>query len=80
MKLEAAQTAGSSGIEIHGVEPGSHRAWSVLVTGRVEAVYEPADVSRLEGLGIRTWLGAAEPFWVRVRADDISGRELVLPT
>ena len=79
-KLEAAQTAGTAAYEVDGVERGSHRAWSVLVTGRVEAVYEAADVSRLEGLGIRTWPGAAEPFWVRVRADEISGRELVVPT
>jgi CBS domain-containing protein len=75
-KLEAAQTAGAAAYEVDGYDRVAHRAWSVLVTGRVEAVYEPADIARLERLGVRAWPGGSEPFWVRVRADEISGREL----
>ena len=77
-KLEAAQTAGAAAFEVDGYDRVAHRAWSVLVTGRVETVYEPADVTRLEALGVRAWPGGSEPFWVRVRADEISGRELTV--
>ena len=79
-KLEAAQTVGAAAFEVDGYDRVAHRAWSVLVTGRVETVYEPADVARLEALGVRAWPGGSEPFWVRVRADEISGRELDVNT
>ena len=40
--------------------------WSVLVNGRAHAIYEEAEIQRLNRLGLRPWVSAADrPFWIR---------------
>jgi hypothetical protein len=40
-------------------------------------VYEEADAERYARLGVRTWAGVdRDTVWVRLRPDEISGREL----
>ena len=42
--------------------------WSVLVNGRAHAIYEEAEIQRLNHLGLRPWVSAADrPFWIRIR-------------
>jgi hypothetical protein len=42
--------------------------------------YADADIARLEALGVPVWLrDDSETFWVRIRPEDITGRELRLP-
>jgi uncharacterized protein len=50
--------------------------WSVLVTGRAEVVYDEDEVERLSQLGVHPWATAVErPFWIRIRATSVSGRQ-----
>jgi uncharacterized protein len=54
--------------------------WSVLVAGRAEVVYEEAEVQRLSRRGLHPWISAAEePFWIRIRAASVSGRQTPRP-
>ena len=46
--------------------------------GVAEAVYEDEVIDRLETLGMDSWADAVErPVWVRVRSEEITGREIV---
>jgi hypothetical protein len=64
--------------EVDGFDPANHTGWSVLVQGVAQTVYEEADVERYERLGVASWapLGS-DVLWIRLRPDDISGRELL---
>ena len=54
--------------------------WSVLVNGRAHAIYEEAEIQRLNRLGLRPWVSAADrPFWIRIRPTTISGRRIPGP-
>jgi nitroimidazol reductase NimA-like FMN-containing flavoprotein (pyridoxamine 5'-phosphate oxidase superfamily) len=77
-KLQVAEDAGRVAFEADGVDVRTHRGWSVLVKGVVSPVYEPAEVERYEGLGISAWadLDPASAVWIRLRAEEITGREI----
>lgn len=76
-KLEAATGASSVAYEVDGFDEDAETGWSVVVRGTAELVYEEADTARYEGLGLRSWADPeAAGHWVRVRASEISGREI----
>jgi CBS domain-containing protein len=77
-KLFAAERATSVAYEVDGYDVGRRYGWSVLVRGVAEAVYEDEVIDRLETLGMDSWADAVErPVWVRVRSEEITGREIV---
>jgi uncharacterized protein len=50
--------------------------WSVLVNGRVEVIYEKAEIRRLTQLGLHPWVTAvSRPSWIRIRPNSVSGRQ-----
>ena len=54
--------------------------WSVLVNGRANAIYEEAEIQRLNRLGLRPWVSATDrPFSIRIRPTTISGRRIPGP-
>jgi CBS domain-containing protein len=76
-KLQIAQATERVAFEADGFDAATKSGWSVLVQGRAEAVYEEADAERYARLGVRTWAGVdRDTVWVRLRPDEISGREL----
>ena len=76
-KLEHAQHAGTIAFEIDDVDVGHRTGWSVVVNGVADVVYEPAEATRLDALDVPVWARTAEPtFWVRVRAEQVSGRAI----
>ena len=76
-KLEHAQHAGTIAFEIDDVDVGHRTGWSVVVNGVADVVYEPAEAIRLDALDVPVWARTAEPtFWVRVRAEQVSGRAI----
>ena len=76
-KLQIAQATERVAYEADGFDTATGTGWSVLVQGTAEAVYEEADVERYERLGVRSWAGMdRDMVWVRLRPDEISGREL----
>jgi uncharacterized protein len=74
-KLRVASDAGVVAFEIDGYDWETISGFSVLVTGRAEQVLDDAEIARLEQLDVRPGLvGAERPFWMRIRADGITGR------
>jgi hypothetical protein len=67
-------------LEADSLDPALGRAWSVVAKGTASVVYADDVIARLEGLGVPAWVqDDAETFWVRVRSEGITGRELTLP-
>jgi uncharacterized protein len=79
-KLSAAEGQGLVAFEADEYDEQAHSGWSVLVTGRAEVVYDEAEVHRLSQLGLHPWAAAVErPFWIRIRATSVSGRQTPNP-
>ncbi len=75
-KLSAAEGQDLVAFEADGYDEQTRSGWSVVVTGRAEVVYEEAEVERLTLLGLHPWVTAVErPFWIRIRATSVSGRQ-----
>ncbi len=79
-KLHRAGDGGSMSYEIDDHDVATRSGWSVLVTGRAE-VLRGDDASRLDALAPRSWTSfgnspAGDVSWVRIRAEEISGREI----
>jgi nitroimidazol reductase NimA-like FMN-containing flavoprotein (pyridoxamine 5'-phosphate oxidase superfamily) len=79
-KLSAAEGQDLVAFEADEYDEQTRSGWSVLVTGRAEVVYEEADVQRLSRRDLHPWASAvADPFWVRIRATSVSGRQTPRP-
>jgi len=78
-KLQAAVDHDHVAYEVDWFDEGSRRGWSVLVQGTAVLVDDPAEVRRLDTMARRPWVPQHEvaSTWVRVRTQNITGRELV---
>jgi nitroimidazol reductase NimA-like FMN-containing flavoprotein (pyridoxamine 5'-phosphate oxidase superfamily) len=78
-KLQIVEDAGRVAFEADGMDVRTHRGWSVLVKGVANPVYEADQVARYEGLDVLAWadLDPESAVWVRLRAEEITGREIV---
>ena len=75
-KLSAAEGQNVVSFEADEYDEGTKSGWSVLVTGRAEAVYEEDEIRRLSHLGLRPWVAAEDrSFWIRIQPSSISGRQ-----
>ncbi len=77
-KLAAVQEGRRLCFEADDVEPDLHVRWSVMITGTAEVVTDPDEVQRLQLSPLAPWDPAPKPFFVRIRATEISGRRLPL--
>ena len=76
-KLSAAEGRNLVTFEADEYDEQTQSGWSVVVTGRAEMVYSEAEVERLRQLGLHPWATAVQrPFWIRIRATAVSGRQL----
>jgi nitroimidazol reductase NimA-like FMN-containing flavoprotein (pyridoxamine 5'-phosphate oxidase superfamily) len=74
-KLSAAEGQNLVTFEADEYDEQTRSGWSVVVTGRAEVIYEDAEIQRLSQLGLHPWVTAVErPFWIRIRANAVSGR------
>ena len=74
-KLSAAEGRNLVTFEADEYDEQTRSGWSVVVTGRAEVIYEDAEIDRLSQLGVHPWVTAVErPFWIRIRANAVSGR------
>lgn len=78
-KLHALLHAVEAAFEIDGIDEGARTGWSVLIEGVTAEVDGPADIRRLNRLGLQPWAPGPKPHWVRIRAWTVSGRRIVLP-
>lgn len=78
-KVQWAQRSGPVAFEVDGIDEHRRAGWSVMATGTASIVYESAELERLEALGVSSWVAIGhDTFWVRIRAQQITGREIVL--
>jgi len=75
-KFYALLRQNAAAFEVDGIDEVAHSGWSVVVVGATEEVTNPADVRRLEGLGLAQWAPGEKPHWVRIRAWTVSGRRI----
>ncbi|MEW9551012.1 pyridoxamine 5'-phosphate oxidase family protein [Nonomuraea sp. NPDC050783] len=64
--------------EADDLEPALRVGWSVLVSGRAAVVTGAAEIRRLEELAGAPWVALPEPVFVRLRAEEVTGRRLPL--
>jgi CBS domain-containing protein len=80
-KLEVAQAAGSVAFEVDGVDESRRTGWSVLVKGTASIAYDANDIERFDRLDVPAWVGFGDDaMWIVLRAEEISGREIVVST
>jgi nitroimidazol reductase NimA-like FMN-containing flavoprotein (pyridoxamine 5'-phosphate oxidase superfamily) len=80
-KLDHARDSGPVAFEVDGIDADRGTGWSVLVSGVLVVVYDAAETARLDSLGLRGWAEVVEPsFWVRVRAEQVTGRATERPS
>jgi uncharacterized protein len=77
-KLDAAVGRDKVAFEVDDFDPVKHTGWSVLVQGTAVLVTEADEVTALEAVAARSWVGqhALGYSWVRIRTQSITGREL----
>ncbi|WP_460350006.1 pyridoxamine 5'-phosphate oxidase family protein [Actinoallomurus acanthiterrae] len=77
-KLSAVWQGRPLSFETDEVEPGLRTGWSVLVRGTAEVVTDAATIDDLERLPLAPWSSTPKPYFVRLRAAEITGRRLPL--
>jgi uncharacterized protein len=74
-KLSAAEGQDLVAFEADAYDERTKSGWSVLVNGRAQAIYDEAEIQRLNRLGLHPWVTAVDrPFWIRIRPTSITGR------
>lgn len=78
-KIEVAADHGAVGFEVDDYDPGTVTGWSVSLSGTATLVDDDDLVRALVHLDATPWpVGdATDSVWVRIRPDEISGRELL---
>jgi nitroimidazol reductase NimA-like FMN-containing flavoprotein (pyridoxamine 5'-phosphate oxidase superfamily) len=75
-KFHALARSANALFEIDALDERGHTGWSVIISGATEQVTGPADIRRLEELGLALWAPGERPHWIRIRARTVSGRRI----
>ena len=77
-KLQVAADGGRMAFEIDESDTATRTGWSVLFQGSATLVDDPSRVSELDARLPAPWAPSETPtFWVHLRPDSVSGREIV---
>jgi uncharacterized protein len=79
-KLHALLRAKHASFEIDGIDEAIRTGWSVVIEGVTAEVDRPADIIRLNAVGLKPWAPGPKPHWIHIRARTVSGRRILLPT
>jgi nitroimidazol reductase NimA-like FMN-containing flavoprotein (pyridoxamine 5'-phosphate oxidase superfamily) len=63
--------------EVDAIDVQRRDGWSVLASGRVLEVDDPAEIARLEALGVAPWAGGERTNHLRLTVQRVTGRRLV---
>ena len=77
-KFHAMLINGNAAFEIDGIDPGSRTGWSVIINGMTEEITSPAELRRINRLGLEPWTPGRKAHCMRIRAWTVSGRRIVL--
>jgi nitroimidazol reductase NimA-like FMN-containing flavoprotein (pyridoxamine 5'-phosphate oxidase superfamily) len=78
-KLTALLLAHAVTFEVDDIDETARTGWSVIVSGRAEAVVRPDDLAHVQALGLDPWVPGDLPHWFRIRTETVSGRRLTRP-
>jgi nitroimidazol reductase NimA-like FMN-containing flavoprotein (pyridoxamine 5'-phosphate oxidase superfamily) len=76
LKLDAARKGVVACLEIDDTDLMTHSGWSVLVTGRLHELTEPAEIKRAQRLPLTPWAPMSDPHYLSLSTELISGRRL----
>jgi nitroimidazol reductase NimA-like FMN-containing flavoprotein (pyridoxamine 5'-phosphate oxidase superfamily) len=77
-KLHALLRSAKAAFEIDGTDPAGRIGWSVIIVGVTEEITDPAELRRIEELGLEPWAPGHKGHWIRIRANTVSGRRIAL--
>lgn len=75
-KLIAAVLHRTVAFEADAFDVDAHTGWSVNVVGPAEEIVHPDDVARARALDLRPWAGDVRDRFVRIRAEEVTGRRV----
>jgi nitroimidazol reductase NimA-like FMN-containing flavoprotein (pyridoxamine 5'-phosphate oxidase superfamily) len=75
-KLHAVLRSATAAFEIDGIDPDGRVGWSVIIVGVSEEITNPAELRRIEGLGLEPWAPGRKCHWIRIRSNVVSGRRI----
>jgi uncharacterized protein len=75
-KLFALLHSGRAAFEIDGIDRGERSGWSVIIIGVTEEITNPAELRRIDSLGLEPWAPGDKGQWIRIRANAVSGRRI----
>ena len=75
-KLIAAALQRTVAFEIDDFVEATRSGWSVDVIGTAEEIVHPDEIRRAEALGLEPWAGEVRDRFVRIRAEEMSGRRI----
>ncbi|MDX1620828.1 MAG: pyridoxamine 5'-phosphate oxidase family protein [Nitriliruptorales bacterium] len=76
-KLAAALMERPVAFEVDSYSEDERTGWSVLVRGRAEVLFDPAESSQVTGPRPQPWADQVQRgWWVRIHPEEISGRRL----
>ena len=77
-KLSAAAQDAPVAFEVDAFDVDRRTGWSVVVRGIATMVGDPAEIARLNTLGVLPWADAVpRAHWIRIRPYEITGRQVV---
>src|SRR4051794_9758040 len=80
-KLQVAADGGRMAFEVDETDPATRSGWSVLLQGAATLLDDDVRIADLNSRGMSPWPGSETPtFWVHLRPDSVSGREIVIPS
>jgi nitroimidazol reductase NimA-like FMN-containing flavoprotein (pyridoxamine 5'-phosphate oxidase superfamily) len=75
-RLAAAGRGTVVAFEVDDIDVPRRSGWSVVITGRIEVVDDPAEIARLQQLELDSWNGDSVDVFVRLRTDILTGRRI----
>jgi uncharacterized protein len=75
-KLAAAIRAAVVAFEADSYDTDGHAGWSVTAIGRSHEVTDPAEIGRLERIGLGSWAPGGRDHFVRISPGILNGRRL----
>lgn len=76
LKLSAATAGDVACMEVDDIDTLGHGGWSVLVTGRLREITDPAELVSARQLALAPWWHRVDQRYVRLSMDLLSGRRL----
>jgi hypothetical protein len=75
-KLIAAVLNRTVAFEIDQYDLSARTGWSVIVVGTAEEISGPAELQRVRALDLEPWAGDLRDRYVRIRAEEVTGRRV----